>query len=72
MLDQVRQEADAKSFYGAACLVAGLVLIEAPVRVSRGLADVKAPAATPARVMQQNDVDRVTRAVNAECLRSQA
>lgn len=63
VLGQIRQKPHAKPTHRAAGLVARLVLIKAPVRVARSLADIETPRLSASRVMQQNDIDRVARAL---------
>ena len=72
MLNQLREQANAESFDRGARLVPGLVLIKAPVGVARGLAYIKAPAFTEPRIMQENDINRVTGARFAGGCRPQA
>jgi hypothetical protein len=52
MLDKCGQKTHAKLLHGATRFVAGFVLVEAPVWVSRRLANVKTNAATPSRIVQ--------------------
>ena len=68
VLDEFGEQTHTKSLHCTTGPVAVFVLIEAPVRVSRGLTDVKPPAFTPSGVVQQDDVDGVACSTSTECL----
>jgi hypothetical protein len=51
VLDEFRKEANAEAPHGTARLVPGLVLIEAPVRISRSLAHVQTPWLGTSRIV---------------------
>src|SRR4026209_952047 len=59
MLEKLGKQADTKAVHVPARFVAGLVLIEAEVGVERGLADIKAPQADAAGVLQEHDIERM-------------
>ena len=59
VLDEVREQTDAETFHTAACLVSGLMLIEAPVRIPGCLANVQPPRLTSPNIVQENDVNRM-------------
>lgn len=71
MREQLRKQADAEAVHVPACPVPGLVLVEADIGVDRGLADVKAPPADTAGILQQRDIERVVRTLGAQRRRAQ-
>ena len=58
-MDEIREQTRAKTSDTGTCLVAGLVLVETPVRVERCLAHVQPPSLMSPLIVEQNDVNRM-------------
>ncbi len=69
MINEIGQQPYSESPNRSARLVSGLVLVEAQIRVSRGLPNIQAPPPPSTRVVQQ---DHVYRMVGAPLSRSRS
>src|SRR5688500_12790060 len=65
MLEELGKQTDAEAVHVPARFVAGFVLVEAQVGVERGLANVEAPSAHAAGVLQEHDIERMMRSPGA-------
>ena len=72
VLDEFRQQTYAGPVHPPARLIAGLLLIEPGVQVTRGFTDVQSPTGGTASIFEQRDVDVMDGASRAESRRVQA
>lgn len=61
MLEELWKQANAEAVHVPARFVAGFMLIEAEVGIERGLANVEAPSAHAAGVLEEHDIERMMR-----------
>src|SRR5688572_30224073 len=71
MFEKLGKQSDTEAVHVSARLVAGFVLIEAEVRVERGLANIQTPSAHAAGVFQKHDIERMMRTPSTSSRRAQ-